>query len=115
MLGAVFETIELRKAVTALIILKRLLPCSMWQSSHGTPAQPNKPWLLLKVFLNTTQVYQRFGVIRWRSVMFKMPVSHLTKYLVGHLKLVMLNSLNRSPVYKATFLILKQLLEHIKK
>ena len=34
-------------------------------------------------------LHDRFNVVR-RSVIFKVPVSHLTKYLVGHLKFVIL-------------------------
>ena len=38
-----------------------------------------------KVLLNTTPIYQRLSIKR-RSVNFKVPVGHLTKYLVGHVK-----------------------------
>ena len=41
--------------------------------------------LALKVLINRTKIYQRLSVIM-RRVIFKVPVSHLTKYLVGHVK-----------------------------
>ena len=46
-----------------------------------------------KVLLNTTQIYQRLSVIR-RSVIFLVWASHLIKYLVGHIKSVMLKTLH---------------------
>ena len=55
--------------------------------------------LTLKVLLNTTQIYQRLSAIT-RSVIFKVPVGHITKYLFGHLKLVMLKPRTQNVIFE---------------
>ena len=63
--------------------------------SHWLEHLPRLASLALKVLLNTKhKCYQRLSAIR-RSVIFKVPVGHLTKYLVGHFKLVMLKDLKK--------------------
>ena len=49
--------------------------------------------LALKLLLNTTQIHQRLSVRR-RSVIFKVQIGLLAKFLVSHLKSVMLKPSN---------------------